>query len=130
VSLIRLDLTSDVAPYEQVRSQIAALAASHELAAGQKLPTVRQLAADLGLAANTVARAYRELESDGVISTQGRRGTFIRSTILEAPEGTTHHRDAHDAAAALAATARRLGLTLPEATRLVEGAWSQSSNSG
>ncbi|MEP6527413.1 MAG: GntR family transcriptional regulator [Nocardioidaceae bacterium] len=44
---------------------------------------VRQLAADLGLAANTVARAYRELEADGVISTHGRRATFVRSTLLD-----------------------------------------------
>ena len=128
MNLLRLDPSSDVPPYEQVRSQIAALTASGELVAGQKLPTVRQLAADLGLAANTVARAYRELEADGVISTQGRRGTFIRSSLLDVPDGATRRGDAQDAAAALAATARRLGLTLAETTRLVEGAWAQGGN--
>ena len=53
--------------------------AQGDLAPGTRLPTVRQLAADLGLAANTVARAYRELEADGVIATYGRKGTFVRS---------------------------------------------------
>ena len=58
---------------------MARRAASGDLPAGTRLPTVRALAADLGLAANTVARAYRELESDGVVVTEGRRGTFVAS---------------------------------------------------
>ena len=64
-------------PFEQLRAQVARRAASGELPAGTKLPTVRALATELGLAANTVARAYRELEADGVVVTEGRRGTFI-----------------------------------------------------
>lgn len=126
MKLLRIDLASDTAPYEQLRTQIAAMAAEGDLTPGQKLPTVRQLAADLGLAANTVARAYRELESDGVISTQGRRGTFVRSSFLDEP-GSARAPDVHAAAAKLAATARALGLSLAETTRLVEGAWSNAS---
>ena len=91
--------------------------AGGELPAGAKLPTVRQLAADLGLAANTVARAYRELEADGVIATQGRRGTFVSSTAL------AQGRPAAALAAEYVVGARRAGLTLAEATRLVERAW-------
>ena len=68
--------TSDVPPFEQLRAQIATRAASGDLPAGTRLPTVRALAAELGLAANTVAKAYRALETDGVITTEGRRGTF------------------------------------------------------
>src|SRR4051794_41689412 len=64
-------------PYEQVRLRIAELAANGTLAAGTKLPPVRALAADLHLAANTVARAYRELESAGLVETRGRLGTAI-----------------------------------------------------
>jgi len=116
-----IDPGAAVAPYEQVRSQLAASVAAGTLGAGAKLPTVRQLAADLGLAANTVARAYRELEADGVITTQGRRGTFVRSARL-AGDGSSA---ASQAAADYAGTARRLGLTLPEAVRLVERAWSR-----
>jgi GntR family transcriptional regulator len=118
--LVHVDAASDVAPYEQLRTQLARLVAGGELEPGQKLPTVRQLAADLGLAANTVARAYRELEADGVISTQGRRGTFVRSAL---DDQKTLPQDATVAAASFAATARTLGLSLAESTRLVENAW-------
>jgi DNA-binding transcriptional MocR family regulator len=67
-----IDAESGTAPFEQVRTQIASAVAAGQLSAGTKLPTVRQLSADLGLAANTVARAYRELEADAVIATHGR----------------------------------------------------------
>lgn len=75
--MIVVDPFTDVPPFEQVRSQIADQIASAELRAGDRLPTVRQLALDLGLAANTVARAYRELEQAGVIETRGRAGSFV-----------------------------------------------------
>ena len=64
---ISIDPASATPPYEQVRLRIAALAADGELAAGARLPPVRQLAGDLGLAVNTVARAYRELEQAGLV---------------------------------------------------------------
>jgi GntR family transcriptional regulator len=117
---IVIDTASAVPPYEQLRTQIATQVASGALPAGSKLATVRQMATDLGLAANTVARAYRELEADGVIATHGRRGTFVSSAVLS---------DAPDAVNGLAheyvAAARRLGLTSAEAIRLVEQAWSR-----
>ena len=114
-----VDTASTVPPFEQVRVGIAAAISSGELPAGTRLATVRQLAADLGLAANTVARAYRELEVDGLISTQGRRGTFVASTKLR-----TTPQELTGAAESFAAAARRLGLTRSEAVRLVEDAWS------
>ena len=116
---LRIDLASGTPPYEQVRTQVAAMVTSGELTPGSRLPTVRQLAADLGLAVNTVARAYRELDSDGVVVTQGRRGTLVRSSLVDAPAGGA----ARQAAADLATTARRLGLSMAEATRLLERAW-------
>lgn len=103
-------------PYEQVRRQIAEGAASGALAAGHKLPTVRQLATDLGLATNTVAKAYRALEADGVIETHGRKGTFIASRRLDDSESAA-------VAATYAQVARRQGLSLDEAIRLVETSW-------
>lgn len=111
------DPASDRPPYEQLRVQIARRAASGELAPGTRLPTVRALAAELHLAANTVARAYRELESDGVVVTEGRRGTSI------APSRVASSGQAGTAAASYAATARRLGLGLEEAQDLVARAW-------
>jgi len=131
VSTLHLTIDADAgtAPFEQVRTQIAAAVAEGRLDAGTKLPTVRQLASDLGLAANTVARAYRELEADSVISTQGRRGTFVRSELVD---GSTGHSAAADSARMAAAdyvqSVRRLGLSSPEALRLVENAWSKSSH--
>jgi DNA-binding transcriptional regulator YhcF (GntR family) len=75
--VIQLDAQSSVPPYEQVKSQFARQIADRRLAVGTRLPTVRQLAADLGLAVNTVARAYRELEEAGLVQTRGRAGTFV-----------------------------------------------------
>ncbi|MEU9084807.1 GntR family transcriptional regulator [Streptomyces sp. NPDC048357] len=97
------------APYEQLRAQIADRARSGKLPAGFKLPTVRGLAEELGLAANTVAKAYRALEADGVIETRGRNGTFVAA----AGEGAS--REAASAAQAFAERAHRLGLTQAEA---------------
>ncbi|MFJ8165414.1 GntR family transcriptional regulator [Streptomyces sp. NPDC096136] len=106
---IRLDgAAGSAAPYEQLRAQIADQARSGRLPAGFKLPTVRGLAEELGLAANTVAKAYRALEADGVVETRGRNGTFVA-----AAEGSS--REAALAAQAFADRAHRLGLTEPEA---------------
>ncbi|MBA3551288.1 MAG: GntR family transcriptional regulator [Actinobacteria bacterium] len=76
--ILRIEPDSHVPPYEQIRSQIATMAVSGVLREGSRLPAIRQLASDLGLAGGTVARAYRELEQEGVIVTRGRHGTFIR----------------------------------------------------
>ncbi|WP_182524533.1 GntR family transcriptional regulator [Nocardioides dongkuii] len=112
-----LDDAAASPPYEQLRAQIAARATSGDLPAGTRLPTVRGLAAELGIAAGTVARAYRELEADGVVVTEGRRGTFVAASAA-ASTG-----DALAAARTYAVAARRLGLTRDEATRLLEDAW-------
>lgn len=123
---LTIDAGSNTAPFEQVRTQIASAVASGSLGAGTKLATVRQLAADLGLATNTVARAYRELEADGVISTHGRRGTFVRSAVLDTSEAETGATEAAFAAAtAYVRTLRRLGYNAQEAARLVEITWNQ-----
>ncbi len=126
MSILRLsiDAESATAPFEQVRTQIAAAVATGQLGAGTKLPTVRGLAADLGLATNTVARAYRELEADDVIATHGRAGTFVRSDVLDDPQTRSGTADrARAAASDYVRALRRLGLSSQEATRLVETTW-------
>ncbi|HET6627192.1 MAG TPA: GntR family transcriptional regulator [Nocardioidaceae bacterium] len=120
---IRIDTTSATPPFEQVRAHIAGLVAGGALTAGTKLPTVRQLAADLGLAPNTAARVYRELESDGVVVTHGRRGTFVTSDIAAAGATSDVAARAREAAAEFTARARRLGLSRAEAVQLVERSW-------
>jgi DNA-binding transcriptional regulator YhcF (GntR family) len=117
MDLTPVDPLSATPPFEQLRIQIASRVASGALQPGAKLPTVRGLAAELGLAVNTVARVYRELEADRVVVTEGRRGTFVSGSAAGRSGA------AAAAAAAYVDTARRLGLGLTEATRLVEQHW-------
>jgi DNA-binding transcriptional regulator YhcF (GntR family) len=77
VSIVSLDPDSGVPPFEQVRAQVAAAIQSGTLPPAGRLPTVRKLAAELGVATNTVARSYKELELAGLIETRGRNGTFV-----------------------------------------------------
>ncbi|MGH2581966.1 MAG: GntR family transcriptional regulator [Anaerolineales bacterium] len=74
---IAVDLTARRPVYLQIIEQVKRAVASGELKASDQLPTVRQLAADLRVNFNTVARAYRMLDEEGIISTQHGRGTYI-----------------------------------------------------
>ncbi|MEH1026847.1 GntR family transcriptional regulator [Micromonospora profundi] len=114
--LISVDQDSPVPPYEQVRGQLAELIGDGRLPVGSRLPTVRQLAADLRLAANTVARAYRELEAAGLLETRGRNGTFVAPGRDDALDRL------QQAAAGYAAEARRLGVPPDRALALVRAA--------
>lgn len=78
---ISIDFRSGSPIYIQIMDQVRHQIASEDLQPGDQLPTVRQLAADLRVNFNTIARAYRLLDDAGIISTQHGRGTFI----LEAP---------------------------------------------
>ncbi|MGW3042508.1 GntR family transcriptional regulator [Kitasatospora sp. NPDC001159] len=110
---LSVDPAAATPPYEQIRAQIAEQARTGELPTGLRLPTVRALAEELGVAAGTVARAYRELEADGVVETHGRRGTLIAAT------GDTAHRLAAAAAGEYAERASRLGLSHQDALAAV-----------
>ncbi|CAM3422111.1 GntR family transcriptional regulator [Kibdelosporangium persicum] len=116
--MISIDPTSSVAPYEQVRSQFAQQITDRTLAVGAKLPTVRALAAELRLAANTVAKAYRELEEAGLIETRGRAGTFVSAA------GQQSRIVIQRAARDYASQARALGLDPEEALSIVKAALS------
>ncbi|MFG1807253.1 GntR family transcriptional regulator [Streptomyces sp. NPDC049040] len=112
---ITIDAESAVAPYEQLRARIAEEARTGRLPVGYKLPTVRGLAEQSGLAANTVAKAYRALEADGVIETRGRHGTYVAAADAAA-------REAAAAAAAYVERSRRLGLDRGAALAAVQEA--------
>lgn len=77
--IIELDDLSKDPPYVQVQIAISRAIATGELTEGTKLPTIRQLAGDLGLSNNTIARAYRELEHAGLVTSRGRRGTVVNA---------------------------------------------------
>jgi DNA-binding transcriptional regulator YhcF (GntR family) len=109
---LEIDTASAVPPFEQLRAQLADRIRDGAIAPGERLPTVRGLADDLGLAVNTVARSYRELEAEGLVATRGRNGTVVSWS----PDSGT--RELEQAAAAFAARARALGVA-PEAARLL-----------
>lgn len=111
-----VDPDSAVPPFEQVRAQLAAAITDGRLPVGLRLPPVRRLADDLGLAANTVARAYRELEAAGLVRTAGRAGTTV------AAAGDAARARLAAAAGDYAALARELGVDATEAGRIVSGA--------
>jgi GntR family transcriptional regulator len=101
--------------FDQLRNQIIEAIRAGTLPPGTRLPTVRELAGQLSLAVNTVARAYRELEAAGVVETRGRFGTFVARI------------DPSDTAMAAAArayldTARGLGLGKADALRYLDAA--------
>jgi GntR family transcriptional regulator len=77
-----LDLHSGVPVYRQIIDQVRGGLASSALAAGDQLPTVRQLAVDLAINPNTVVRAYKELELGGLLETHQGTGTFISAQKL------------------------------------------------
>jgi GntR family transcriptional regulator len=85
---IQIDFRSGAPIYTQITDQIRALVEHGDLKPGDQLPTVRQLATELRINFNTVARAYRILDEAGLISTQHGRGTYI----WEAPTEETLHR--------------------------------------
>jgi GntR family transcriptional regulator len=116
--IIEVDTGDPVPPYEQIRSQLATMIASGVLSSGDRLPPVRQLAADLGLAVNTVARAYRELESDGLVVGRVRHGTTVTAGPSPLPPAEVQRRLA-DAARSFAVATRQLGVTAAEAERAV-----------
>lgn len=111
---VHVDHDSVEPPYEQVGRQITEAVDSGELKPGEKLPPVRRLAAEVGLAVNTVAKAYKELESLGIVATRGRAGTVVL--------GRGADRAAREAAATYAGVVRALGLGEAEAVALVRRA--------
>src|SRR3569833_2940358 len=80
-----LDMHSGVPVYRQIVDQARGAVAAGSLSPGDQLPTVRQLAVDLEINPNTVVRAYRELEYDGLIETHQGTGTFISAQKLHRP---------------------------------------------
>ena len=117
---IRLDPTSREPLSEQLRSALETRIASGRLAPGERMPTVRDLAAELEIAPNTVAKAYRGLASAGMIIGLGRRGTFVSEWVSAAP-GDGDARLA-EAAGSYARRAKQLGFGPSAARAAVDAA--------
>ena len=118
--MLTVDPGSAVPPYEQIRSQIEAMVATGTLAAGDRLPSIRQLAHDLGLASGTVARAYTELEQAGLVVSRRRTGTVVADgVVLRAAE---RRRRLTEAAEQYARTTALLGVAVDDAQDAVRRA--------
>lgn len=115
--IVSVDTSSAVPAYEQIRAQITALADSGALPARTRLPSVRQLAEDLGVAPGTVAKAYQQLEEIGITTAHRRRGTLINDRRTSSQEDRLTSLRA--AAAVYANTSRLLNIDARAAAELV-----------
>jgi DNA-binding transcriptional regulator YhcF (GntR family) len=121
--ILRLDARSHIPPFEQLRAQLAVMVTVGHLEPGARLPTVRELAKAADLAPGTVARAYRELERDGVIEGRGRRGTFVADEPPDSEPLQERRRRVDEAASAFAFSMRQLGVGPDAAIDAVRGAF-------
>lgn len=113
---VRVDPHAAKPLFDQLRTQIIDAIRDGRLSPGTRLPTVRELAGRMNLAVNTVARAYRELESAGILETRGRFGTFVaRMDPADAAMATAAH--------TFVSAARALGVDKADALRYVEAAF-------
>lgn len=115
--MITVDDNNPMPAFEQIRSQLANLILLGALATDERLPSVRQLAADLQVAPGTVARAYTALENEGLVTTGRGAGTRVRLQAEQFP-------DLLDQATDFAEAAREHGIDLDAAVLALRAAWS------
>lgn len=114
---MEIELRGSTPPADQIREQIGGLIAAGRMGAGEKLPSVRQLARDLGVAPGTVAKAYRALETDGHVEARAGGSTRVSAKI------STTSRPVLDAARRLSDVSASEGVSLDETIRLLRGVW-------
>jgi GntR family transcriptional regulator len=120
-AFIVVDAAASAPPFQQIVDQVRALVQSGDLAPGAPLPTVRQLAGDLRVAPNTVARAYAELQQNGWIEADGRRGTRIAVKPPATRDGAAHAA-LHEAVAEFVHSLVRRGYSRSEIGRALHDA--------
>ena len=120
MSIVSIDPRDRTPIYAQLERGLRAAIASRRLGAGDRLPTVRQLAVDLRVNANTVARVYSELERAGVIVTQRGVGSFIAATPTQAHPPRQHERRLRTFVTRVLADADAAGFTIDDVLRALE----------
>jgi GntR family transcriptional regulator len=120
--MLQIDPHNPVHVYEQIRGQILLMISAGTLAPGTQLPTIRQLASDLGIAKGTVSKAYEGLFRDGAIESRGRNGTVV-SAQPRTFDAAQKHVLLLAAVEQLALTVRQLGVSPDEAVSYFENAW-------
>jgi len=116
---IRLDPRTPVPPFEQIRAQLALGVAAGRLKPGERLPPIRELAAELEVSTNTIARAYRELIHEGIAEAAGRRGTRITAEPPVAHDVAHRSEQLEEAADRFAAVAGELNAETDEALEAI-----------
>ena len=127
-----VDLTSHNPAYAQIMGQVKQAIAGGKLSPGDQLPTVRQLAADLRINFNTVARAYRLLDEEGIISTQHGRGTYILERPPVKESERARRRQIVNLVEHVVSESERLGLTPRDLSEIVQDqvkAWEDEKRS-
>jgi GntR family transcriptional regulator len=114
MAVVELDSRDATPIYAQLDRALRAAIAAGRLTVGDQLPTVRQLAVDLRINANTVARVYADLERTGVLETRRGVGSFVRASAVEARPAAEHQRRLRAFATRVAADAAAQGFTLRE----------------
>jgi len=124
---IRIDKSAPVPLHDQIKEQILGLILAGRLKAGDQLPTMRALSIELAVNFNTVALAYRELDSQGVIATRRGEGTFVTNTPSESEMERIRENKLRSLVKALFDEARRLDYSAEEVRQAIERQSSQSS---
>jgi GntR family transcriptional regulator len=114
---IRIDKTSHVPIYDQIKEQIKGLIHAGQIKTGDQLPTIRELSVELSVNFNTVALAYRDLVNEGVIITERGKGTFVASTPGEEEMKTIRREKLKNLIAMLMQETNRLGYSQEEVGR-------------
>lgn len=117
---LHIDTAGTAPVHEQLHDQVVRLVLAGTLASGTRLPSIRQLAADLGIAAGTVARAYRDLEQEAVVVTRRAQGTFVSDRKAPSNE---RKRALRELAQRFAGQAAQLGVTTDDALAAVAAAY-------
>jgi len=113
-ALVSIDTKDRTPIYAQLDRGLRAAIATGRLAVGEQLPTVRQLAVDLSINANTVARVYAELERAGVIETRRGIGSFVTATPQQAQPPDHHRRQLRAFVTRVLADADQAGFTVDD----------------
>jgi GntR family transcriptional regulator len=120
MSVVSIDSRDRTPIYAQLNRALRAAIAAGRLRAGDQLPTVRQMAVDLRVNANTVARVYTDLERDGVLETRRGVGSFVRAGPAEARSADEHSRRLKAFVTRMLGDAASAGFTLDDVVAEVE----------
>jgi len=129
LAYLEVNITSPVPVYQQIMDQVRRLVGDGSLSPGARLPSVRQLAAELAINPNTVAKAYQLLEIEGTIKTLRRRGAFVGETSA-AKAALARDRRLKEVVDRLVEEAERLGVSGEEVVRAFTEKLGRSDDEG